>query len=139
MYKLSYEDYLNIKTGKINVICFDFGHGESTVAKMEFSPTGTPLGVKALNTSDGGEAYKLPTYIFIPANGDESGIQIGENAFKSFLSDRKSGDFYSCFKCLPSYAGDYAVPDYGVLNGSPKTNRYLMRMFVQKYMDMVFD
>lgn len=138
----SREDIEKIITGKINVICMDFGHGESTAAIMEFKAEGDKVvcvDVKPLNTSSGGDLYKHPTYLYMPADSKmAANIQIGEDAVKMINSDPKSGDFYAYFKAIPSLADNQVVSAGQTVNGEKHTHRELMKAYVQKYMDLVF-
>lgn len=133
--------YINsIVKGKIELLCIDFGHGESTIARMQIKNDANgrkKYTVVPLNTSEGNPTYKHPTYLYVPRDGQTDRVTIGETAYSRAQSGM-AGDFYCDFKRMPSRADDYAKSSTGQATcGRRMTYRQLMRTYVQAYLDMI--
>ncbi len=130
--------YINdILNDQINLICLDFGHGETTAAKMEVYVEGTArkLRVVPLNTDANLPIYKRETYLYVCK--DSNDVEIGKTAKQRALA-AAGGDFYCYFKCMPSRAGNYLMAANSTMNGERITHAQAMQMYVQKYLDLVF-
>ncbi len=129
------DDILN---DRVNLICVDFGHGETTAAKMETYIDGNTcrLRVVPLNTNAGeNPIYKRPTYIYVYR--DSNNVEIGIDA-KSRAISGAGGDFYCYFKCMPSRAQNYLTSSQSSINGERITHAQAMKWYLQKYLELVF-
>ncbi len=128
-----------IVKGDIQLLCIDFGHGESTLARMlvKTDVSGKPVWeVVPLNTTETSPKYKHETYIFIPQDQTKERISIGETAHRRAQSGIK-GDFYCYFKKMPHQAENFAEPFGGHVVGERVKYGYLMKAFLQAYLDMI--
>jgi len=137
---LSKTDIDKIVNGDIYLLCIDFGHGESTIARMQIKDdvSGERVcKVVPLNTNATSPAYKHETYIFVPKDREKERISIGKTAHNRANSGVK-GDFYCYFKKMPHQAGNYAEPSGGRgVVGERVTYAYLMKAYLQAYLDMM--
>ncbi len=132
-------NYINdILEDRINLICLDFGHGETTAAKMEAYTDGSSrkLRVMPLNTNAGeNQICKRPTYIYVYKDAND--VEIGIDS-KSRAISGAGGDFYCYFKCMPSRAENYLTAAKSTINGERITHAQAMQWYVQKYLDLIF-
>lgn len=129
-----------IVKGDVHLLCIDFGHGESTIARMQIKDdvSGKRIWeVVPLNTAETSPKYKHETYIFVPKDQGKERISIGDTAHRRAQSGVK-GDFYCYFKKMPHQAGNFAEPfGGGGVVGERVKYDYLMKAYLQAYLDMI--
>ena len=129
-----------IVSGKIELLCVDFGHGESTAARMKIQKDingNKTYKVVSVNTSENEPMYKHPTYIYVPDGGSSEKVTIGITAFNRAQSG-VAGDFYCDFKRMPSAADNYAKAiKANSSEGRRMQFKELMREYLQAYFDLI--